>query len=90
MPDEEHTNDGPDAADDSKYFLLVGGLLLIICMALGWLWLKERSRRINAERQAAVIRQELDRAKAQVNALKGLGRKFILPATSQPAGRPRN
>ena len=90
MPDEEHTDEAPDATGENRYLLLVGGLLLIIGMALGWLWLTERSRRINVERQAVEMRRELDRARAEVNALKGLGRQFILPPTSQPAGRPRN
>lgn len=70
MPDEEHTNVAPARAGESKYLLLVGGLLLIISMSLGWLWLTERSRRITAQRRAERMQLELKQATDRVNALK--------------------
>ncbi len=90
MPDEEHNDDAPDAASDGRYLLLVGGLLLIIMMALGWLWLTERSRRITAERRAVGMQRELDRARAREDALKRLGGRFVLPRTSRPSTRARD
>jgi len=90
MPEDERTDNQTPEAAESKYLLLVGGLLLIISMALGWLWLMERSRRITIERQAAQMRRELDGLRAQVDALKGLPRQLVLPTASQPTTRPRH
>ena len=84
MPDEEHTDETPDAAGESGYLLLVGGLLLIISMALGWLWLTERSRRVDAERRAAKVQNELDNTRG---ALKALAERIIPRPTSRPSTR---
>ena len=95
MPDEEHTDGTTVAAGEGRYLLLVGGLLLIIGMALGWLWTTERSRRIAAERRADAVQVELDSARAQIDVLMGLPRKgqprqFVLPRPLRPASRPRD
>jgi len=90
MADEDYADDATDATGEGSYLLLVGGLLLIIGMALGWLWLTERSRRIDAERRAVQVQRELDRTKAQLDAMKGLPPRFALPRTSRPASRPHN
>ena len=83
MPDEEHTDVAPGRAGESKYLLLVGGLLLIISMSLGWLWLTERARRITAQRSAARMQIELKQAVDRVNALQS-----FLPLPRDRTSRP--
>ena len=85
MPDEAPANDAPGAAGESRYLLLVGGLLLIISMSLGWLWLTERSRRIRAERSAVQMRRDLDQARDQLKVLKSLPLNLPLPRASRPS-----
>ena len=96
MPDEEQPGEAPDAKIEGSYLLLVGGLLLIIGMALGWLWLTERTRRIDAEHRAIQMQVERDSLKKKLDALvtglsqKGRPRKIVLPGQVPPANRPRD
>ena len=84
--EDHHAHDAPAAAGDNGYFILVGGLLLMISLTLGYLWQAERARRMTAEGRIAALElrmaemdRELIRARAS-SAFGGKGPKtFTLP-----------
>jgi len=78
------TPDGPAAPNDTRYVLLVGGLLLIISMTLGYLWQTERRRRIRFEKQAVEMKVELDALRARA----AYAQKLNFPILRRPASRP--
>ena len=82
--DDATAVDSPAALNDTRYVLLVGGLLLIISMTLGYLWQAERRRRIAAERQAVEMKVELDRLRAR----DAYARKLNFPPLFRPTSRP--
>jgi len=91
--DDQTLNDGditpadsPSALNDTRYVLLVGGLLLIISMTLGYLWQAERRRRITAEKQAVEMKVELDALRKRA----AYAGKLNFPILPRPASRPAN
>ena len=89
--DDEMLNDdeiilhgAPPPLTDTRYLLLVGGLLLIISVTLGYLWQGERRRRIAAEKQVVEMKVELDFLRARA----AYGGKLTFPMLPRPASRP--
>ena len=84
--EDHHADDAPAGAGENGYFILVGGLLLIISLTLGYLWQAERARRMTAEgrivsleRRMAEMNRELTLARHSA-AFGGKGPKtFTLP-----------
>ena len=71
-------NEGDKASPtDARYFLLVGGLLVVILAALAWLWLAERARRVDAEEALMDLRRQRAVSRAEVMRMGG---------AAQPAG----
>lgn len=50
----------PQPRADSRQLVIVGGLMLLIIGLLAFLWTRERSRRVTAQRQLAVLHQRHD------------------------------
>ena len=59
MSDEPEQSPGRPAFAENWYLVLVGGLLVVICLALGVLWMTERNRRIAVEHEVKQLREEL-------------------------------
>ena len=51
---------------ESRYSLLVTGLLVIIMVALSALWLRERSQRVKFQQQGVQLKKSLEEAKANL------------------------
>lgn len=96
--DEEMLNDGeitpaagPPPLNDPRYLLLVGGLLLIISMTLGYLWKSEESRRIAAEKQVVEMQAQVVEMKVELDALRAreaAARRFAPLMQRRSAPRP--
>ena len=63
------------------YLLLVGGLLILICLSLGTLWIMERKRRVAAEARALAAERTAARLQQNLSIMAQLG-------MARPAGRP--
>jgi len=73
---EDRVDETPVTVVDNRYLMLVGGLLLIISLTLGYLWQAERARRITTEGRIAALEQRV----AQ------LSRELALARTSAAGG----
>ena len=62
----------PQGRGDGRYFLAVGVLLVLIIAALAALWLIERSRRMEAQRELASRPQAMD-LRSMLPVLRGQG-----------------
>ncbi len=60
------------AADESKQYLVIGGLLVLIIALLATLWVRERRSRVSAEATVVQLRQQLQ-AIQQLSGLRTLG-----------------
>ena len=57
MGDETDTSTDGDRSQGT-YLTIAAGLLLVICVVLGFLWLSERNRRFRVERELRSLRHE--------------------------------
>jgi len=89
MSDESEPSSGRSTAGESWYLVLVGGLLVVICLALGVLWVNERNRRMVAENEVMRLRRELMAARLSSGMLgRPLPEKLcrqLFQASSRPA-----
>ncbi len=89
MSDEPAQSSGRSVAVESWYLVLVGGLLMVICLALGVLWVNERNRRVVAEQEVVRLRRELMAMRLSSGMfgrpLPDKLRRQLFQASSQPA-----
>ena len=73
---ENGADEIPAGVGDNRYLMLVGGLMLIISLTLGYLWQTERVRRITAEGRIAALERRLA----------DMGRELIRARNSEAGG----